>query len=570
MSLSRAILVPILLAFGFGPTALAGFELLLHPQEISLDESATLRIRADGHALNGVPSLSLPAGLSVQRTSQQSIQVNRVRQMVYEYGLQASQPGTYTIGPYTINADGRNHTIGPVTLKVVPPRIHERTDIAFVTLETSSPKVFVQQPVELTLTFFSEHPVDEITLSDFNTEGLQLGEWRNVPTRDQVVNGKRYQVRRYQSTAVPMTSATFDLSPTFRLDVLVSSDQLDRNAFGMMFRRQERKTLRLQAPLVRLEVQAPPAAGRPEGYQGAVGRFTLQASAGPTDVAAGDPVTVRVQLSGRGGLRNVLPPSYPENRDLKTYDARLVEEEVNADGTAGRKTLEQVVIPRHAGVTELPALRLSFFDPEKGRYETLVQGPFPLRVQPSANAIGELVGVTGVDGIGTPAARILGEDLVFLKSSPGRLEPIADYPTGRFLGLGAVPLGLWALTASLLSRQRRREADPMARRNRQAPARLRKALGDLEAHRGDARAFHDALWRILTQYLGDRLGLPPGEIEPARIGDRLSAESQREVSLWFDRCARVRFGGSASDFDGQALQKDFTAFMRRLNGELGA
>ena len=45
----------------------------------------------------------------------------------------------------------------------------------------------------------------------------------------------------------------------------------------------------------------------------------MTVTAGPTNVAVGDPITVRVQISGHGALDALTLPDQPAWRDFKTY-----------------------------------------------------------------------------------------------------------------------------------------------------------------------------------------------------------------------------------------------------------
>ena len=62
-----------------------------------------------------------------------------------------------------------------------------------------------------------------------------------------------------------------------------------------------------------------PAEGAPANFNGAVGDYTMTVTAGPTNVAVGDPITVRVQISGRGALDALTLPDQPAWRDFKAY-----------------------------------------------------------------------------------------------------------------------------------------------------------------------------------------------------------------------------------------------------------
>ena len=47
---------------------------------------------------------------------------------------------------------------------------------------------------------------------------------------------------------------------------------------------------------------------------------------------------------------------------------------------------EQVIIPESSDVSLIPEIRFSYFDPEAGRYETLVNPPIPINVRRPASA----------------------------------------------------------------------------------------------------------------------------------------------------------------------------------------
>ena len=70
---------------------------------------------------------------------------------------------------------------------------------------------------------------------------------------------------------------------------------------------QERRVA-LAAEPETLTVLPLPKENVPANFNGAVGSFSMTLSAGPTNVAAGDPVTVKVQISGRGAFDSLALP----------------------------------------------------------------------------------------------------------------------------------------------------------------------------------------------------------------------------------------------------------------------
>ena len=137
-------------------------------------------------------------------------------------------------------------------------------------------------------------------------------------------------------------------------------------------------------------VRAPmalPQENMPAGFNGAVGTFILNFSAGPTNVAVGDPITVRVQLSGRGAFDTLALPEQTAWQDFKTYPPTAkVDTTGDPMGIQGSKTFEQVIVPQKAEIKELPPISFSFFDPEGKTYRTLTEPATRLVVRPSGVA----------------------------------------------------------------------------------------------------------------------------------------------------------------------------------------
>ena len=114
----------------------------------------------------------------------------------------------------------------------------------------------------------------------------------------------------------------------------------------------------------------------------------MTATAGPTNVTVGDPITVRVQISGRGALDAVTLPAQDSGSDFKTYPPTTKLETSDQFGFQGTKTFEQIISPQNSDVHELPALTFSFFNPDDGQYHTLTQPAVPLVVN-AAGAIAD-------------------------------------------------------------------------------------------------------------------------------------------------------------------------------------
>jgi len=119
-------------------------------------------------------------------------------------------------------------------------------------------------------------------------------------------------------------------------------------------------TLRSQP--VHFSILPLPTRGRPAGYSGAVGHFTLSRQATPSVIHSGDPVTVTTRIEGVGNIDS-FPCQSILLSGVHSYPPR-------ARRGGDRLACEQVLLPKSATVLVIPEARISFFDPEAARYRT--------------------------------------------------------------------------------------------------------------------------------------------------------------------------------------------------------
>ena len=132
------------------------------------------------------------------------------------------------------------------------------------------------------------------------------------------------------------------------------------------------RSVRLQSEELHIEVLPLPEQGRPAEFTGAVGRFQLSVAAQPTQVSAGDPVTLRVLVEGEGNVAAVQPLQVDAAAGVKLYDPKVEEEARITNGVhGGRRLFEYILIPEQGGTLNIPPLRFAYFDPHQARYEVL-------------------------------------------------------------------------------------------------------------------------------------------------------------------------------------------------------
>jgi len=545
----------------------AALTMKLSRTSISIDETVELMLSYEDMGSPSVPEVPMPDGLMIVSTSRQESIINFQRELSIRYSIKASRTGSFTIGPFQLKTDDGTQKIPALDLTVTKANVIQSQEDLFVTLESSSDTALIRENIELTLTFYSRVNIGNMNILDFPSEGFELSQWQQIRSANKQIGQKVFRTQTFIARLTPTQSGEYSLDPTFKLDILESND-----AFGMMFRSRTSKSVRLKLDEpVRLQVTSPPLDGRPEEFAGHLGNFRLKATVSPRQVTVGDPITLRVELSGTGSLQQALPPGMKESDDFKVYQPKLVTEDLQRDGQSGRKIIEQVIIPKHAKLNEVPSLEFSYYDTNLREYKTIQTGAFPINVLDNSQAAVTTT-VSSLEGVGNlEEVTLLGDDLVYVKTKPGKLLILSDLQPGwGFVGGCTLPFTLWALGIFVGVRKEKRSDDTIRQRKQQAPRRLRKHLSQLE----EADEYlYSRIWNTLSDYISDRLNLPPGEKSAQDLLVQLPATIQQatkqELQEWITTCEQARFAGGIVDTDREKILNVFRPFMLKLDTEWG-
>jgi len=141
----------------------------------------------------------------------------------------------------------------------------------------------------------------------------------------------------------------------------------------------------LETAPVTLRVAAPPRAGRPAGYSGAIGtRLTATAALDTTVCTAGDPLLLTLDLAGDADFSRVTPPDLAA--PLAAAGFRLDAASARSDTRDGGKSFTWRVRPLKTGTFDFPALSLGWYDTSARTYRTAVTQPLPIQAKAGAQA----------------------------------------------------------------------------------------------------------------------------------------------------------------------------------------
>lgn len=436
-------------------------------------------------------------------------------QHTYTFDLRPLRTGRLTVPPFVLKGGGTQSKTQPITVHVGKSGGASNLMCKIVADSTT---VYVGEPVELTL---------EIWVRQYRQRGIgtldESATWHlgiNPASRYGVFDGAAAQnpmVRKdvhttekgveidyfvyiWKTIVYPKNAGPLELG-----DILIAWNyptEVGRSFLrGYQHLRNPRR-LRAVPKTPDLVAKPIPLQGRPPDYNGAVGRFSIYATAKPTEAPVGDPITLTLVINGESSLERVGAPK------LDQIPAMVRDFEISGESLAGevqfeRKIFSVTIRALREDVKEIPSIPMSFFDPKLGRYETEWSHPIPIHPLP----VKRLTLVTGGEStVAAPAVLTpLVETMDGLQANFTNTDALLADQSGvldrsSFLLLALLP-GVYLVTWFVTRRSERFREDVALRRRRFA---YRNAKKSLRASSQDPAA----VYGLLLTYIADRCNVP--------------------------------------------------------------
>jgi hypothetical protein len=519
------------------PAFAATFTASLDRTSVVLGEQVVLTLTFEGGQPQALSSPNLD-GLQViaQNRSTRMVMTPGAQTTVFSYTitLEPVRAGEFVIPALTATMDGQSLSSQPLTLKVAAsdasaPPADSGGKVAFLWVVLPKTNLCINEPMVAEFRIYLR--------SDVRRYGnLQLAPDGNGLTFSKLVEGQQYsrRVGNASFTVIPLSVAitpiktgTLSINPVNGSIVLNGRDPRDISSFFEPPATPQQ--VALTTPPMDLQVSPLPTQNVPPDFNGAVGNYSMTAAAGPTNVVAGDPITLRVQISGHGALDTLALPEEPGWENFKTLPPTAKVNATDQFGIEGSKIFEQIVTPQNSDIKALPPITFSFYDPDQKKYRTLTHPATPLLVRAATQSALPAVAATTHSDNPPPTA-----DVVPIKQHLGVVAqirpPLIQQPW--FLALQGVPA--FALLTSVIWRRRKESLanNPRLRRQRQVAQLVREGLAELRnfAAQNKSDEFFATLFRLLQEQLGERLDLPASAITEAVIDERLRPRGVSEVT----------------------------------------
>ena len=395
------------------PAHAANFTASLDNDTLTLGQSTTLSLTFEGGSPQNTPGLPDIPGLQISYVGPSSqfsfINGQTSSTVTHHFTITPVRTGVFVIPALTADVGGVRLTSQPLPLRVVQPsaastpQINSGSQIAFMKLTLPDTRLYVGEVTTANLEIFLRDDVQNygnIQFTGTPADGFVLGKNSSGQRYRTQIGSRGYTVIPIAVALTVTKTGNVSLGPftASMIVVLPSPNQGGDAFFNQFFNQGQQRAVTLATDQINVESSPLPAGNSPPNFNGAIGQYTMAVTAGPTNVAVGDPITVRIQISGRGDLGSLTLPVQTAWHDFTIYPPTARVETSDPLGLQGTKTFEEIVAPQNTDVHELPAFDFSYFDPDTGSYRTLTEPAVSLAVRSA--------GSTPVPTIaGTPARR---------------------------------------------------------------------------------------------------------------------------------------------------------------------
>lgn len=498
-------------------------------------------------------------------TSTQIINNRLTSELRLSWPFQASRTGTYEIPGRTITIDGEEFTLNSVSVRVTEMSEEIRNRF-FMRWELEPGPWFVGQSIQASLKLYVRpdisarrsgqltSSVEGIVQPNLEVQGRQYRE---------LVDGTNYIVIAWDTLVIPVRAG--EVSINTQLPLVYETGRVQRDFWGA---RPIQEEIILSTPEANWVVRELPRASRPSGFSGAIGDFEVNSRLSSDEVRQGDPVTLTLQVRGRGNLDRIDAPPFPESSAWRAYPPRTDVSYNEGSRIEGMVEIEYILTPRQAGELEIPELEFSWFEPraqEFHRHTVPTKSVMVSAGQSTASTRGRTGELTTED-------LQIAEGLRPLATQPGNhrdLRVIWNQPV-FWAAQSGTALAL-AIVAGAMQRRRRLDRDPLERARRAALQHSNKfAAASIEAaKREDAHAFYGnaclCLGHRLAAFAPEQVrpeSLSLDQLEQLRDNPDIPDKWIDEARLLFERKDSLMFAGLKPD--AETMKEDLER-MQSLN-----
>ena len=454
----------------------------------------------------------------------------------------------------------------------------------FIKAETDRKSAYPGEQINVSIKFYTSVPLSSnpqyVPPAFKNLISEDLPPVRNGETD---INGVRYAYSEIKAAMFALTPGPAEIKSATVIAQVPTDEQIDPfdpNFFQKFMARSgaQGQSRDFSTDPISIDIKPLPA-GAPAAFGGAVGTYSVLASADRSEARTGEAVNFSVTVTGSGNLKAVTAPKLPDLADFKVFDT-MSSLDIRKDGDviSGKKTFTYILVPRAEGRKTVPPVKFAFFDPRAGAYRELATDPVTLTVEKGAQA-GKSLNFTP----GSAAASAVtqsGSDIRYVSERKGgdALPFVAAQVNTLPYWSHAVPAALLGLSFLLARMNRFKLANPLLFRFRRARSEAARDIEETEAliKAGKHNEAVSTLYDSYMAYLSDKCGVKVSALTIRKATDlikarfpRASARALEEIKDLWSALELRHFSPAAAEAEGaRDLTRKYSLLIELLEKEL--
>jgi hypothetical protein len=389
----------------FSLNAYATVQATVDRSEVPLDESVSLKISASGDGSTLNPKFEAPdfeIMNQFQNSQFSSVYVNGKFENKSENSI------TYILRPKKLgalkihNISNNSERAPDLTVQVIQETLYKKqaggeapnlqgdAKMFFVKADTSKSRVYQGEQIIISYYLYrrTRANVRDVmqypSFQGFIREDLEMPILSGRPDFEAVNLGgipfERALLARYAIYPIKDGKLKID-GFSVRVDYVprnTANEDMMEDPFFQFFTQVTPRTASSRSDPITIDVLPLPEEGKTNQFTGGVGNFDVTATLDSTALKANSPVTLRVNVRGKGNTSLVEFPTVNWPKDIKLYETQGKSKNLGQGNS--EKTFEVVLVPLQKGALEIPPIEFEFFDPESRTYVRKKTAAIPIQV----------------------------------------------------------------------------------------------------------------------------------------------------------------------------------------------
>lgn len=357
----------------------------------------------------------------------------------FAYTLLAARPGRYLISGATARMDNKLYKSNDAFVEVISkteaikrgiqadaqqsaylrpgedPGQKIRNNL-FLKVLVDKRTCFVGEPVTATFKLYSSLASRSDIVKNPGFYGFTVQDMVGLHDKQTVVetiNGKKFDVHTIRKVQLyPLRAGNFIIDPMevtneVKFSKSAVHKETEQEIVEGVFTEPDRKVNvnevmyenSMNTPAVDIVVKPSPVMNRPADFNGATGKFIITTSINKTTLARNEEGELTIEVSGIGNFTQLSSPSIEWPQGIEGFEPKISDSlDHNHAPLSGRRTFKYPFVSAKPGQYTIPAVSLSFFNPDSNGYKTVATAATTITITKKEKDTTVVSGKQGPDG----------------------------------------------------------------------------------------------------------------------------------------------------------------------------